>query len=94
MHFEWDLEKEKENIKIHGVNFSKAREVFKDPKRIYIDDKKHHHKEKRFFCIGFDGDKILTVRFTLRGNSTRIFGAGYWRKTRKIYEKENQIHRR
>jgi hypothetical protein len=24
----------------------------------------------------------------------RIFGAGYWRKGKRIYERENQIHRR
>jgi len=24
----------------------------------------------------------------------RIFGAGYWRKGRQVYERENQIHRR
>lgn len=92
MKFEWDPNKEKENIEIHGVSFSKAREIFKDPCRIYIDDNNHSQQEKRFFCIGFDGDGILTVRFTLRGNTTRIIGAGYWRKTRRLYEKENQIH--
>jgi hypothetical protein len=24
---------------------------------------------------------------------TRIFGAGYWRKGKKIYEEKNKIHR-
>jgi hypothetical protein len=24
----------------------------------------------------------------------RIFGAGFWRKGRRIYEQENKIHRR
>lgn len=36
---------------------------------------------------------ILTVRFTYRGSVIRIFGAGYWRKGKAIYEHENQIHR-
>jgi len=35
---------------------------------------------------------IVTVRFTYRLNKIRIFGAGYWRKGKKIYEKENKIH--
>ena len=35
---------------------------------------------------------VLTVRFTFRGNVVRIFGAGYWRRGKTIYERENQIH--
>jgi hypothetical protein len=32
------------------------------------------------------------VRFTYRGSVIRIFGAGYWRKGKQIYEQANQIH--
>jgi hypothetical protein len=35
----------------------------------------------------------MTVRFTFRDEVIRIFGAGYWRNGRKIYEKENSVHR-
>ena len=31
------------------------------------------------------------VRFTYRGETIRIIGAGYWRKGRRLYEKENPI---
>lgn len=34
----------------------------------------------------------MTVRFTYRGGVIRIFGAGYWRKGKQIYERENKIH--
>jgi len=34
-------------------------------------------------------DGILTVRFTYRDEIIRIFGAGYWRKGKKTYEKNN-----
>ena len=44
--------------------------------------------ESRFFCIGKTAGKILTVRFTYRGNDIRIIGAGYWRKGKLIYEKK------
>jgi|GEM_PF-1737420 len=30
---------------------------------------------------------VMTVRFVYKGQAIRIFGAGYWRKGRKIYEK-------
>jgi len=34
----------------------------------------------------------MTVRFTSRESAIRIIGAGYWRKGKRIYERENQIH--
>jgi hypothetical protein len=34
------------------------------------------------------------VRFTYRDDVIRIFGAGYWRKGKQIYERENQVHKR
>ena len=36
---------------------------------------------------------ILTVRFTYRAGVIRIIVAGYWRKGKQIYERENQVHR-
>ena len=44
----------------------------------------------------FDWDPakgIATVRFTYRDKVIRIFGAGYWRKGKQIYEQENEVHR-
>jgi hypothetical protein len=35
----------------------------------------------------------VTVRFTYREGVIRIYGAGYWRKGRKIYEEANHLHR-
>ncbi len=87
--FIWDREKELANIRKHGVNFITAAKAFKDAeRRIYIDSK-HIEKEERFFCIGKVDNMILTVRFTYRENKIRIFGAGYWRKGREYYEKED-----
>jgi hypothetical protein len=34
----------------------------------------------------------MTVRFTYRDDKIRIIGAGYWRKGKQIYERENKIH--
>ncbi|MGB4520668.1 MAG: BrnT family toxin [Candidatus Omnitrophota bacterium] len=45
--------------------------------------------EERFFCIGKVEGKILTVRFIYRGGKIRIFGAGYWRKGERYYEKKD-----
>jgi len=43
-------------------------------------------------CIGRVAEGIVTVRFTYRDNVIRIYGAGYWRKVRRIYEEQNKIY--
>ena len=87
--FEWDGEKDRENKEKHNVPFSLAQYAFLDPKRIIAEDIKHSDEEKRFYCIGRVDEEIMTVRFTYRENIIRIFGAGYWRKGRKIYEDQD-----
>jgi len=87
--FEWDAEKERENQEKHNVSFSLAQYAFLDPKRIIVEDSNHSTEESRFFCIGRVDEGIMTVRFTYRCDIIRIFGAGYWRKGRKIYEDQN-----
>ncbi len=90
--FEWDDGKEWKNQSKHGVSFSAAQYVFADPKRIIAEDLEHGEGERRFYCFGRVGGGILTVRFTHRKDRIRIFGAGYWRKGKGIYEKENKVH--
>lgn len=87
--FVWDQSRELTNIHKHGIDFSIASQAFKDPfRKIYVDSR-HSTKEERLFCIGKVGNKIMTVRFTYRGDKIRIFGAGYWRKGRIHYEKKD-----
>lgn len=90
--FEWDDDKNKENLKKHGVSFKFAQYAFFDPNRIIAEDIEHSLTEKRYYCFGKVEEEILTVRFTFRKNIIRVFGAGYWRKGRKIYENKNKIH--
>ena len=89
--FEWDSGKDAENQRRHGVAFKKAQHAFADPDRVIAKDVTHSREEVRFFCFGKVEGGILTVRFTYRDGKIRIFGAGYWRKGKKIYEQENQI---
>ena len=86
--FIWDIEKEIVNIEKHSIDFVTASKVFKDPKRKIFIDSKHSEREERYFCVGKTGDKILTVRFTYRAGIIRIFGAGYWRRGVRYYEKD------
>ena len=90
--FEWDAEKDRLNQEKHGVGFRLARFALAYPKRVIAEDPTHSEDEDRFYCIGRVGDGILTVRFTYRENVIRIFGAGYWRKGKKLYEEHNSVH--
>ena len=88
-HFDWDEAKNQENQKKHGISFSLAQRAFLDPQRIIVEDEEHSTEEDRYYCIGRVVEGIITVRFTYRGNTIRIYGAGYWRKGRKVYEEQN-----
>lgn len=92
MRFEWDSNKELQNIEKHGVCFEDARNAFFDKKRVLRYNKKHSTKnEKRYYCYGkTKNGEILTVRFTVRGDVIRIYGAGYWREGRKYYDGEKK----
>jgi uncharacterized DUF497 family protein len=85
--FEWDPKKDAANIAKHGVSFFYAQQAFLDPNRIIAQDLVHSKKEIRYYCFGKVEEMVMTVRFTYRNQTIRIFGAGYWRQGRKIYEK-------
>lgn len=91
--FDWDSAKDRENQLKHGVSFAQAQLAFADARRVIAQDLVPSEDEPRFFCFGRVGGGILTVRFTYRSSVIRILGAGYWRKGKRIYERENQIHR-
>lgn len=90
--FEWDDQKDKFNQEKHGISFVEAKQVFADPYRVVALDTKHCQEEKRFYCFGKVSSGIITVRFTYRNAVIRIIGAGFWRRGKEIYEKNNQIY--
>jgi uncharacterized protein len=89
--FEWDKKKNAENVKKHGVDFKTAQYAFIDQNRVIAQDLAHSRTEKRFYCFGKVKGGVLTVRFTYRTGKIRIIGAGFWRKGKSIYEKQNNI---
>ena len=90
--FEWDSDKDLINQQKHGVSFALAQLAFLDHHRVILEDLEHSVDENRYYCLGKVTHGILTVRFTYRKSKIRIIGAGYWRKEKKIYERENKIH--
>jgi uncharacterized DUF497 family protein len=91
INFEWDVKKDNNNQDKHNVSFALAQLAFLDEERVILEDQSHSKEEQRYYCLGKVAEGILTVRFTYRNNKIRIIGAGYWRKGKKIYEKENDI---
>ncbi|MDZ7753999.1 MAG: BrnT family toxin [Gammaproteobacteria bacterium] len=91
--FEWDDVKSLENERKHGISFYEAQYAFLDERRVIAQDLSHSQGEFRYYCFGLDreGTGVLTVRFTFRAGRIRIFGAGYWRKGRKVYERTNSL---
>ena len=74
------------------MSFVTAQYAFADHNRVILKDLTHSNDEQRYDCIGKVDNGIVTVLFTYRNQKIRIFGAGFWRKGKKIYEKENKIH--
>ncbi|MEA2877216.1 MAG: uncharacterized protein QOF14_2412 [Hyphomicrobiales bacterium] len=88
--FEWDEAKNRANRIKHGVSFIEAQYAFLDPRRVIAEDLDHSGAEPRYFCFGVVADGVMTVRFTYRAGRIRIFGAGYWRKGKRLYEQQNR----
>jgi uncharacterized protein len=90
--FVCDEKKNDANLKKHLVSFQVAQMAFMDIHRVIARDIDHSETEERYYCFGKVDGGVLTVRFTYRGNLIRIFGAGFWRKGKQIYDKENNLH--
>ena len=74
MQFEWNPEKEQENIHLHGVNFSDASQIFRDYFRIERRDDDSSSTEVRYQTMGFYHN-VLFVVYTERADSYRIISA-------------------
>ena len=62
LHFEWDEQKAKANIKKHGISFDEAKTVFSDEHARLISDPDHSDDEERFVLLGYNsGLKLLVV---------------------------------
>jgi len=86
-----DEQKNLENQEKHGVSFEAAQYAFADPHLLIAKDITHSTKqEERLYAIGKIALGIVTVRFIYRDGKIRIYGAGFWRKQRKMYEQKRK----
>lgn len=75
--YEWDENKNKENIRKHKISFESAKHVFEDEFCIIEYDRKNSTNENRYKAIGEISGKyfLLCVAFTDRGDVIRIISA-------------------
>ncbi len=87
MKFQWDSRKSASNLRMHGVSFSEAITVFKDPLALIFDDIIHSEQEHREIIIGYSVLRhVILVCFTERPeNAIRIFSA---RKATRLEQNE------
>ncbi len=87
--FEWDPNKARKNIKVHGLSFDEACTAFKDTLSLTIYDPLHSDKEDRFILIGNSSkNRLVVIVHTERGDKIRIISARVATKNeRKQYEK-------
>jgi uncharacterized DUF497 family protein len=71
--FEWDKEKERRNIRRHGVSFAEAQTAFYDENARIIHDPDHSDAEDRFILLGISaGVRLLLVCHCYRKNDEVI----------------------
>lgn len=90
--YEWDENKNKQNLEKHGVCFTLAIEVFSDPNAV-VQFNREIENEVRNQIIGKIDDAwvILFVVFTHRGSKIRLISARKANKReRAIYERQNE----
>jgi uncharacterized DUF497 family protein len=87
--FDWDVRKNQENRRKHGVSFEEAATVFFDDNAVEFYDDVHSALEDRFLMLGRSAKlRILLVCFCLRsgGGVIRIISA------RKATKREQKLY--
>ena len=91
--FEWDAGNERKNADKHAVTMGETEEVFFNQPLLVLPDTDHSQLERRFHALGkTDGNRMLHVTFTLRGEGTliRVISArDMHKKERSIYEQQS-----
>jgi uncharacterized protein len=59
--FEWDEEKNRANVRKHGVSFEEARSAFLDENARVLPDPEHSDEEDRFVLLGLGASLHILV---------------------------------
>lgn len=91
MRYEWDENKRIWTLLKHGVDFIDAEKFQWNSAKVTIDDR-HAYDEERYVAIGFIGDRLHVMAFTLRDDSIRIISLRKANK-REVNNYEENINR-
>jgi len=72
MGFEWDAEKERRNVELHGIDFAIALAIFDGQGVTTRSDRGGEH---RWSFTGVHEGKLGTIIYTIRGTNHRIISA-------------------
>ena len=75
MIFEYDPQKNRSNIRKHGISFTSASKAFADKCAVIEYDEEHSNTEERFNLIGAVEGYILFIVYTVRGEAIRLISA-------------------
>ncbi len=81
MGFEWDEEKDRQNLTKHGIGFRTAIEIFDDPARTV--ERSEKQGEERWLTTGFVLGKLWTLVYAKRGDAIRIISVRRTRRNEK-----------
>lgn len=86
--YEWDENKNKENLSKHGLSFEDAEIVFSGP-CVTFEDRRYDYDEERFITLGLLEGRAVVIAHTARGASTRIISMRKANsREQKIYQKQ------
>jgi uncharacterized DUF497 family protein len=91
MEFEWNIQKNKQNIEKHGISFVHAVRIFDRPSLTFLDARRDY-SETRYVTIGKIDDLIYLVVYTIRNNCYRLISAR--RASRDERQKYREIYPR
>ena len=90
MEYEWDLAKDRENRRKHGIGFE-ATADFDWETALVIPDDRFDYGESRLLAIGLIKGRLASLAFTTRGNRIRTISLrSASRKERNLYDESRQ----
>jgi uncharacterized DUF497 family protein len=88
MLFEWNENKRQSNLRKHGIDFVRAKEIWYGEVFEYSSHQRNHGEE-RLLAVGKSNGKFVTVVFTWRGEIRRLISARLARRyEQEIYQNE------
>jgi uncharacterized DUF497 family protein len=83
MHFEWDENKNRINIRKHGIDFADAVDIFEHPMLTLLDGREDYGEE-RWIAVGWIKEIVGVVVYVERiGDTIRIISARKATKSEK-----------